>query len=83
MHHRLCPAWQPTSRLPSLPDRTRDPLHPGGTECFMRTFGKMVVLNIFTVIVAPMLLVYLTHRDPTSTSRRRVVALRRLIARDY
>jgi hypothetical protein len=49
----------------------------------MRTLGKMVVLNIFTVIVAPMLLVYLTHRDATPTSRQRILALRRLIARNY
>jgi hypothetical protein len=49
----------------------------------MRTLGKAVVLNIFTVVVAPVLLVYLAHRDPSAASRKRIIALRRLIARNY
>jgi hypothetical protein len=49
----------------------------------MRTLGRMLVLNIFTVIVAPMLLAYLTHRDPTPTARIRIASLHRLIAHTY
>jgi ACR3 family arsenite efflux pump ArsB len=49
----------------------------------MRTLGKTVVLSIVTVIVAPMLLGYLTRRGANSTSRMRIVALRRLIPGKY
>jgi hypothetical protein len=49
----------------------------------MRALGKTVVLNLFTVIVAPIVLAYLTHRDAKPSSRKRIVALRRLIARRY
>jgi hypothetical protein len=49
----------------------------------MRNFGRRVVLNIFTVLVAPMLLMYLTQRNVSSTSRQRIAALRRLITRNY
>ena len=49
----------------------------------MRTLGKMVALNVFTVVVAPMLLAYLTHQDASPTSRTRIDSLHRLIARNY
>jgi|GEM_PF-3803029 ACR3 family arsenite efflux pump ArsB len=49
----------------------------------MRTLGKTVVLSLVTVIVAPMLLGYLTRRGANSASRMRIVALRRLIPDRY
>ena len=49
----------------------------------MRSLGKMVVLLVFTIVVAPLLLVYLLHRDATPTSRARIASIYRLIAYDY
>jgi hypothetical protein len=48
-------------------------------ERFVATLGRTVALSIVTVIGAPMLLAYLTHRGAASRSRLRIVALRRLI----